>query len=408
MVQIAAKFKGISRNSRTAKDCNLQDASRPGVIFITNIPAPYRVAMLNRAYEMLKTYGLSLKVLFAAAGYARRSYWRGVINDIAFPYRILDDVNLQIGAEKLFSFGWSLPRILREEDPAIIVSAGFSLPSVFACYHARHCNIPFLIHSGETSRQARRRRLEWLRKPIRKCLLAQCTSCIAYGSEARSFLLENGVAEERIHVAINSVDTESFGRLFEEAAFVVKEQGAEQPRMLFVGNLQKLKGIEFILHALHLLKLSSGLQVQFDIIGGGPDRERLERMAREMLLTKVTFWGPKPNREVVQLFAQCDLFVFPSMYDIYGLVLVEAAAAGLPIIASKFAGGTVDVVQEGRNGFVVDPTDISALAQRIKELCLNPAMRAAMGRQSLQIVAESVNIQRSADGFVQAVLSCVP
>lgn len=97
MAQIAAQSQEVSHQSWTVKDRNLPDASQPGVIFITNIPAPYRVAMLNRAYEMLKTYGLSLKVLFAAAGYARRSYWQGVINDIAFPYRILDDLNLQIG-----------------------------------------------------------------------------------------------------------------------------------------------------------------------------------------------------------------------------------------------------------------------------------------------------------------------
>lgn len=397
-----------SYHCRTATSSSLPDASPLNVIFITNIPAPYRVAMLNRAYEMLKTRGISLKVLFAAAGYTRRSYWQGVINDIAFPYRILDDLNIQIGSEKLFSFGWSLPKILREENPAIVVSAGFSLPSIFACHYARGHNIPFLIYSGETSRQARRRRAEWLRKPIRKRLLAQTASCIAYGSESRSFLVQNGVAEENIHIAINSIDTENFSELLKKSPPGVVRDGSARPRVIFVGNLQRLKGVEFILHALQLLQLSSKLQIQFDIVGGGPDRERLERLTRELSLTHVTFWGSQPNYEVVRFFTQCDFFVFPSLYDIYGLVLVEAAAAGLPIIASKFAGGTADVVQEGRNGFVVDPTDIPALTQRIRELCLNSSLREEMGRQSLQIVAESVNIKKCSQGFVQAILSCLP
>ncbi|KAA0222148.1 glycosyltransferase family 1 protein [candidate division KSB1 bacterium] len=386
----------------------MPDASQPSVIFITNIPAPYRVAMLNRAYVALKAHGLSLKVLFAAASYKRRSYWQGVISDITFPFRFLNDLNLQIGSEKLFSFGWSLPKILREENPAIVVSAGFSLPSMFACHYASGRNIPFLIYSGETSRQAQRRRAEWLRKPVRKYLLAQSALCIAYGSEARNFLAQNGVAKENIHIAINSIDTENFSELLKKAPPRVERDGFAKPRVLFVGNLQRFKGIEFALHALQLLQSSSKLQIQFDIVGGGPDRERLERLTRELSLTHVTFWGPQPNYEVARFFKKCDFFVFPSLYDIYGLVLVEAAAAGLPIIASKFAGGTIDVVQDGQNGFVVDPTDIPALAQCIRELCLNPGIREEMGRQSLRIVAESVNIQKNAQGFVQAILGCLP
>lgn len=373
-------------------------------VFLTNIPAPYRVAMLNYAQPLLNEKGISLKVLFSSAGYKRRNYWEGSLNGASFSYCILNDFHVQFFSEKFFSTGWSVKKVLEEEKPSVIVSGGFSLPSIFACNYARKHNIPFLIYSGETNLQSQRRHLSWLRKQQRKYLLSRCAAYIAYGAEAKAFLISSGANETKVFVVINSIDTEQFRLMLLKAKNGNKKLLSAQPKMLFVGNLQKLKGLEHVLSALRIVQHEYKISLSFDIVGDGPDSNRLRWLAKKFIIKDMLFWGSKSYEEVAPFYAQSDFFVFPSLYDIYGLVMVEAAAAGLPIIASKFAGGTVDVVQDGCNGFIVDPTDIYELAGRIKELCEDPQKRLAMGKQSLKIVEEKINIHKSAEGFMDAIM----
>lgn len=372
-------------------------------ILLTNIPAPYRVAMLNYAQPLLNENNISLKVLFSAAGYKRRNYWEGSLSGASFSYRILDDFHIQLFSEKFFSTGWSVKKALDEEKPSVIVSGGFSLPSIFACNYARKHNIPFLIYSGETNLQSQRRHLSWLRKQQRKYLLSRCAAYIAYGAEAKAFLISSGANETKVFVAINSIDTEQFRLMLLKAKNGNKKLLSAQPKMLFVGNLQKLKGLEHVLSALRIVQHEYKISLSFDIVGDGPDSNRLRWLANKFIIKDMLFWGSKSYEEVAPFYAQSDFFVFPSLYDIYGLVMVEAAAAGLPIIASKFAGGTVDVVQDGKNGYVIDPTNIEEFAARIKELCENRQRCWEMGKASLDIIKNSVNIRKSAEGFVESI-----
>lgn len=371
-------------------------------VFVTNVPAPYRVAMLNRVSQELARHGVNLKVLFWAAGYRRRLYWEGAINAAKFDYRILADRTLLVGREKLVSIGTSLPAILSEEQPTVVISAGFSLPSVFAARYCSKGNIPFVIYSGETERQAKRRRGEIIRRHVRKRLLARSTCCIAYGTESRKFLESYGVAPARIFTSINSIDTDAFRLLLQTAAVST----AESPTMLYVGNLHPLKGLRYALKALHIVQ-ASGTDLRFDVVGGGPDGDRLKVLAKQLSLGNVHFWGPMSNQDVVKFYARSSFFVFPSLYDIFGLVMVEAATSGLPIIASRLAGGTVDVVQDSINGYVVNPEDVDTMAQRMTLLSRDVAQREMMGKASLQLIAQSINIQESGRGFARGILGAL-
>lgn len=361
--------------------------------------------MLNHAFTLLQQQSIEMKAIFAAAGYKRRSYWKNTLDGAVFPYRFLPDINLQIGSEKLFTIGYSIPRILREECPQVVVSAGFSSTSLFASSFCRRQSIPFIIHSGETARQAKRRRLEWLRKSVRQVLLNQCERCIAYGQESKAFLLGYGLRNEQIDIAINSVDTDQFlNRIASIPLKDISHNKGERPRMLFVGNLQKLKGVEFVLRALHILQREKQKGPSFNIIGDGPDRERLEALTKALSLRDIYFLGALSHDDILPFYANSDFFIFPSLYDIFGLVMVEAAAAGLPIIASKFAGGTIDIIEDGVNGIVSDPRDIVRLARNIQELCQNASRREQMALSAKRVVVDRVNIRKTAVGFSESIL----
>lgn len=112
-------------------------------------------------------------------------------------------MNLRIGSEKLLSLGWSLPDVLKNEKPDVIVAAGFSLPTIFAYRYAAKHDIPFIIYSGETRLQSWRQ-LEWLRKSVRQYLFLRSSARIVYGEEARQFLPENDVNSKNVFATITT------------------------------------------------------------------------------------------------------------------------------------------------------------------------------------------------------------
>lgn len=372
-------------------------------VFITNIPAPYRVAMLNYAQEQLIEKGITLKVLFSARGYKRRHYWEGSLAKAKFPYRILNDFYIQPISDKFLSTGWSVNKVLREECPKVIILTGFSLPSINACYYAKKYNVPYILYCGETIFYAQQRWWKWLRNYQRRYILSGSTACIAYGTETKDYLISQGIDERKIFIAINSIDTEYFKHKLNQIININNEIIYDKMKILFVGNLIKRKGLENVIKALGIVQNNYGLQVSLDIVGGGPREKILKKLVKKLKLKDVIFYGAQNNDNILPFYKKSDLLIFPSLKEIFGLVMVEAAVAGLPIIASKFAGGTVDVVQDGKNGYVVDPTNIEELAARIRDLCEDHQKRKAMGQASLEIIENSVNIKRSAAGFVEAI-----
>ena len=104
------------------------------------------------------------------------------------------------------------------------------------------------------------------------------------------------------------------------------------------------------------------------------------------------------------MYRQADVFAFPTLDDPFGMVLLEAVASGLPVVASPFAGATGDLVEEGRNGFVVDPGDGRGWAAALVALATDPALRRRLGLRS----AESTRTRtpdRAADVYTRAIYS---
>jgi len=147
-----------------------------------------------------------------------------------------------------------------------------------------------------------------------------------------------------------------------------------------------------------------GHKIVLHIIGDGTERVNLEKLAKALGLDKeVFFWGYKQKEELPLFYSIADVFVFPSLYDIWGLVLVEAMACGLPVICSNLAGVAKDVVQNGLNGFVVAPTDYTKMAKYISLLLGDKALQLKMGRKSKEIIRTKINLEKSAEGFQKAI-----
>jgi len=171
------------------------------------------------------------------------------------------------------------------------------------------------------------------------------------------------------------VDADSFHPRFRSTAMRAEMTGGQSERviLLYVGRLSEEKQIEQLKPALERLP-----QCHLVIVGDGPARALLER---EFAGMSVTFLGYLHGERLSQVYASADVFVFPSQLETFGLVVLEAMAAGLPIVAAR-VGGVGDMVQEGLSGYTYTSGDNKALLECLRKLLGSEACRRRMGRQS--------------------------
>lgn len=167
--------------------------------------------------------------------------------------------------------------------------------------------------------------------------------------------------------------------------------------LLYVGRLEQRKGVAHLVRAFaRLYRQYPGLRL---LIGGdGPERAALERLVRELGLERVLFLGYVPSADLPRLFASADLFCAPATYaESFGIVLIEAMAAGLPIVAAANAG-YAGLLAAHPGNLLVPPDDDRVMASAIATLVEQPSHARAIGgrnrsaaqRYSWQSVGQSV------------------
>lgn len=161
--------------------------------------------------------------------------------------------------------------------------------------------------------------------------------------------------------------------------------------LLFVGRLVEKKGVEYLLRSIPLIR-NQIPDIKLTIVGDGPLRENLKILAKELAITdSVNFVGFKTGQEKINYFVSSSILVVPSIQtkngDVEGLpvVIMEAMAAGKPIVASN-VGGVSEIVRENENGFLVKPESPDQLAEKIVYLLNRPKMAKQMGKVSLLLV----------------------
>ena len=114
------------------------------------------------------------------------------------------------------------------------------------------------------------------------------------------------------------------------------------------------------------------------------------------------FLGYLQLDELRSQYAKSGIFVLPTREDCFALVILEAMCAGLPVICSKYADGSGDLVEDGVNGYIVDPYDTENFHGRLRELLQNPEKAAQMGQASLGML-EKFRFEQVSRGFMEAV-----
>ena len=158
--------------------------------------------------------------------------------------------------------------------------------------------------------------------------------------------------------------------------------------LLFVGRLGREKNIDFVIRAFAELK-KMRREVRLVLVGDGPIRDQLKSLVTRLGLKEATiFTGSVAHAEIASYYQAADLFVFSSLTDTQGIVVLEAIASGLPVVALRDEAFT-SMVKNGRNGFLLRPDASHALfARRVAALLENQAQRRRFSAASVRIARE--------------------
>jgi glycosyltransferase involved in cell wall biosynthesis len=230
-----------------------------------------------------------------------------------------------------------------------------------------------------------------------------CDAIIAYSSKAAGDYREMGVSPERVFAAYNAVDTTIAAALRQQflldptPVLALKAEFSPQhhPIVLTVGRILPQKRIDVLIRACATLDHPC----QLVIVGDGPERLALEALATE-ILPSTRFLGFQSGAELGRTFLATDLFVLPGTG---GLAIQEAMGYGKPVLVADADGTEQDLVENGRNGYLLEPGNVRQLRELMDLLLAEPRRLEQMGNASLAIVEHKVNLERMVNVFVTAV-----
>ena len=159
-----------------------------------------------------------------------------------------------------------------------------------------------------------------------------------------------------------------------------------RPVFLYVGRLIREKGLYTLIQACSLLEGSKAGDFSVAIVGSGPEEARLRMAARILEVDgRITWFGAVDYSQLGACYQASDVFVFPSLEDIIGMVVLEAMVFGKPVLCSDQAGAK-DMVRDGRNGFVFNPNDARHLADHMALFVKQPNLIRRFGSESKKII----------------------
>ncbi|WP_409560782.1 glycosyltransferase [Hyphomicrobium sp. MC8b] len=291
--------------------------------------------------------------------------------------------------------GW-LASELPKFAPDAIAIPGYSEPfALSAVRNSRALKVPMILMSDTHAGTARG---DVVRNFVKQHLIALFQSALVAGSVHARYLTSLGFAENKIVLGYDVVDNHHFA----PAAPDLQSSRAPSPHFLACARFIEKKNLECLVVAFARYRQETP-DGGWDLVvaGEGPLRAKLEGLRQASgYATNIHFIGHKTYAELPSIYRSAGAFVHPSWQDEWGLVVNEAMAAGLPVLVSKGAGCSAELVENGVNGFTFDPHDADGLAALMRTIATD-CDRQAMGRASLRSIARW-DVERFASGLSEA------
>jgi glycosyltransferase involved in cell wall biosynthesis len=179
----------------------------------------------------------------------------------------------------------------------------------------------------------------------------------------------------RLHVCYKSIDSDSWA----SSATLREQAGLHGPTVLFVGGNMQRKGLPTLIHCARQV-LAAQPTTRFWVVGADAAAEQMMTLVRrEGVQAQFQFLGWRSQAELLQLYANADVFVLPALVEALGVVLLEAMAAGLPVVSTR-VGGVPEIVEDGENGVLVEPDASQELGNALIRVLSDGPLRARLSR----------------------------
>ena len=372
------------------------------VIFITNIIPPYRVPVLN---YIARASGFDFQVLFMRAKEHNRA-WDIPLKDLRVPYEILPGLHLPI--KKMdweIHFNLSIWGRLNKENPDIIIMGGYDAPTIWLAFiwaKLHHRKIIFWV--GSTLFSSKRQK--GIIGLIKRFFIQHGNAFIAYGQASRNYLLYFKIPDDKIFIGCNVCDQ----KLFRESALAYRNKPeflSERKKyssivFLSTGRFVAGKGLIEMLTALSKMSYQNWSLV---MVGDGPLLPQIQDFIKDRHLEgRVRLTGFKQQQDLTPYYSLADIFIFPSKQEVYGIVVSEALASGLFVLSSQYAGATYDLIQEGTNGYIIDPDNPGQLQHQI-ERAINKFTSQPPDRNKISDSIEKFTPERYGQQVINAINS---
>lgn len=359
------------------------------VVIISCVPAPYRIAFFNHLIDAYAEQ-YSFEILYSAHGESNR-HW--VVDEKLRNTKFMKSKVIRIKKrfdDKYIHIPYNASDELNKSMPDVIVCSEYSLTSIQALRWCKKHKKKFVSWTDGTLFSERN--INLLQKMSRRYIINNADAYLGSSTKSHEMQLAYGADERKCFISSLTVDIEQY-------AVTPRQRNGQ--RLLYVGRLVYGKGIDLLLQALTYVDGSFILT----IVGEGDKQEELEKKVIECgLQDKVLFVGELFGEELNEQYARNDIFILPTRQDCFGLVILEAMCAGLPVISSKYADGAYDLIENGGNGVIVDPYDAKAFGECIQMLLFDKGKQQNMGVKSRQY-AENFRFEKVAIGFIDAIES---
>ena len=344
------------------------------ILFVTNYPSPYRVNFFdelgkNAQVTVLFSDRIEKKTHRDAQWYVEGS---GNFQAVQLKRRVFSQGGKDLCVD--------VCRWLKKSWDAIVV-CGYAGPTVMlAIAYLKARKMPFYMEvDGGLIRPD-----SPLKYRFKRSLVSSASWWISSGSHTSEYLCHYGAKSDRIFLypftSLWQREILPYLPTLEEKQTLRRELGmAEEKILLYVGRLTREKGMEALLHAIPALEKNVGVY----FVGGEPTQAHLE-FVRAHGLENVHFVPFQKKEPLLRYYRAADLFVLPTHSDVWGLVVNEAMACGLPVITTDRCVAGLELIEPGVNGDLVPVEDVPALSEKIRKIFSGDYR--AMGAAALETI----------------------
>ena len=292
--------------------------------------------------------------------------------------------------------------------PGVVCLNGWGLPGSLSV--AEWClanRKPMILLSDSSERDLPRK---WPSELFKSLIVRACRAALVGGSRNEDYLVKLGMPRDRVFLGYDVVDNDHFAEGASEARRQAQSErarlGLPPEYFLICSRFSVKKNIPMVITAYARYHTLTKRPWPLILVGGGELRPLLSGLVESLgLQGSVTLAGEKGYSELPAYYGLAGCFIQASTTEQWGLVINEAMAAGLPILASERCGCSPELVQDDVNGYVFDPTDSGRLAHLMQRVAADSDLRKRFGEASASLISKW-DPRRFATGLVSAVRVC--